>query len=238
MGRRLFAGWWTKPLNHNRRMTARLMSLLIWAAVLATAAYWGLRLFTRATPVPENAVVATAAAPSGASLARLLGTPPPQPVAEAAPVVVDSRFRLLGVVAPRPGQASGLALISVDGKPARAVAVGREIEPGLRVLTVGHRQVELGAMRGTPGITLALPPVAEASRGRLGEAAMVPLPGMPQAGQSGVMLRLPPPPGALPGPLPIPGQIPGQMAQPGVAMPQGDGALPETPTDGNGLATR
>ena len=39
-------------------MTARLMSLLIWAAVLATAAYWGLRLFTRATPVPENAVVA------------------------------------------------------------------------------------------------------------------------------------------------------------------------------------
>lgn len=214
------------------------MSLLIWAAVLATAAYWGLRLFTRATPVPENAVVATAAAPSGASLARLLGTPPPQPVAEAAPVVVDSRFRLLGVVAPRPGQANGLALISVDGKPARAVAVGREIEPGLRVLTVGHRQVELGAMRGTPGITLALPPVAEASRGRLGEAAMVPLPGMPQAGQSGVMLRLPPPPGALPGPLPIPGQIPGQMAQPGVAMPQGDGALPETPTDGNGLATR
>lgn len=208
------------------------MSLLIWAAVLATAAYWGLRLFTRATPVPDNAMVVIAAAPSGASLARLLGTPPPQPVAEAAPVVADSRFRLLGVVAPRAGQASGLALISVDGKPARAVAVGREIEPGLRLLTVGHRQAELGVARGTPGITLALPPLAEAARGRLGDAAMTPTPGLPQAGQPGVMLRLPPPSGTMPVP------IPGQMAQPGVVMQPGDGGLPDTPTDGSGPATR
>lgn len=208
------------------------MSLLIWAAVLAAAAYWGLRLFTRATPVPDNAVVALAAAPSGASLVRLLGTPPPQPVVEAAPVVADSRFRLLGVVAPRAGQSSGLALISVDGKPARAVAVGREIEPGLRLLTVGQRQAELGAARGTPGITLALPPLAEAARGRLGDAAMAP-PGLPQAGQPGVMLRLPPP-GAMPGPVPVPGQ----MAQPGLPMQPNDGNQPDAPAEGNALPTR
>lgn len=46
------------------------------------------------------------------------------------------------------------------------------------------------------------------------------------------MLRLPPPPGAMPVP------IPGQMAQPGVVMQPGEGGLPDTPTDGSGPATR
>ncbi len=211
------------------------MSLLIWAAVLATAVAWGLRLFTRATPVPAGAQVASAAVPAGASLARLLGMPPAAPQAEVAQVVTDSRFRLVGVVAPRGGQASGLALISIDGKPARPVGVGREIEPGLRLLTVNHRQAELGAGGGAPGFTLALPPVAEANRGRPGEAGMAPQPGLPlpgQPGNSGVMLRLPQMPGQMP--RPMPGQVPGQPQQPPqLVMPQpqpgGDGG------DNNGL---
>ncbi|MDH4393076.1 MAG: hypothetical protein QE285_16850, partial [Aquabacterium sp.] len=152
-------------------MTARLMTLLVWAAVLAGAVAWALPFFTRGTPVPAGASLAAPAPPAGAGLPRLMGQPPLQPVADAPVVVADSRFVLLGVVAPRPGRASGLALISVDGKPARAVGVGREIEPGLRVLTVAHRQVELGAGGGAPSVILSLPPLAEAQRGRPGDQA-------------------------------------------------------------------
>ena len=208
-----------KPLNHNRRMTSRLLSLLIWAAVAASAVYWGLRLFTHPTPVPAGAAVANAPAPAAGNLARLLGMPPVQAVAVAAAAPVDSRFRLVGVVAPRIGQASGLALISVDGKPARAVGVGREIEPGLRLLAVSQRQAELGVTGSAPALTLALPALAEANRGRPGEA------GAPPGAAPGAGL------GAMPGAMPgaIPGAMPGAI--PGGAMPSfgnrgGAGGLP------------
>ncbi len=186
------------------------MTLLVWAAVLAGAVGWGLPLFTRSTPVPAGASLAAPAPPSGASLARLLGQPPAQPEVVAPVVVADSRFRLLGVVAPRPGRDSGLALISVDGKPARAVGVGRELEPGLRVLTVAHRQVELGAGGGAPSVTLSLPPLAEAQRGRPGDLA-----GMPgaQPGMAGV------PPGMPSGFMP--NGLPGGVRLAPVRMPQG-----------------
>jgi general secretion pathway protein C len=212
------------------------MTLLVWAAVLAGAVAWGLPLFTRSTPVPAGASLAMAAPPAGASLARLLGQPPAAPVADAPMVVTDSRFRLLGVVAPRPGRASGLALISVDGKPARAVGVGRELEPGLRVLTVAHRQVELGAGGGAPSVTLSLPPLAEAQRGRPGD-----LPGQPGAmvgmppgtvfnGIPGAM-RVPPMPMPSVQPLP-PVQVPQGLPQPNEVVEGGPGSLPYQPDDG------
>lgn len=205
-------------------MTARLMTLLVWAAVLAGAVAWGLPLFTRPTPVPAGASLATPAPPAGASLARLLGQPPAQPEVAAPVVVADDRFRLLGVVASRPGRASGLALISVDGKPARAVGVGRELEPGLRVLTVAHRQVELGAGGGAPSVTLSLPPLAEAQRGRPGDLPGMPgaQPGMPGGvfnGMPGAM-RVPPMPA-----VPVP-----QGVRPNAGMVDGSpGSLPYQP---------
>ena len=198
-------------------MTARLITLLIWAAVAASGVYWGLRLFAQPTPVPAGATVATAPAPATGSLVRLLGVPPAAPVRGDSPaLVVDSRFRLVGVVAARGAAAGGLALISVDGKPPRAVAVGREVEPGLRLLTVSHRQAELGTTRGAPAMTLALPPLAEAQRGRPGDAA-APVVVMP-----GAM------PGALPGALPPFNRPPGVMGQapPGLRPPGGQPQQP------------
>jgi len=160
-------------------MTSRLLSLLIWATVAASAVYWGLRLFTRPLPVPGGAVVASAVLPAAGDLGRLLGTPPAKPVAEVAAQAADSRFRLLGVVVSRAGRLDGLALVSVDGKPARAVAVGREIEPGLRLLAVSQREADFGQVRGAPAFKLSLPMLAEANRGRLGDP---PAGAMPAAG--------------------------------------------------------
>lgn len=208
-------------------MMSRLLSLLIWALVAAGAVFWGLRLFTRPSPVPGGAVVATAPAAATGDLDRLLGAPPVQAVAEAAVVQADSRFKLLGLVAPRAGrlsgQGSGLALISVDGKPARAVAVGREVEAGgLRLLAVSQREADLGLAGGAPSVKLVLPMLAEANRGRLGDApgmmpAAQPLLQQPGAGLFGQPQRAPQ--GAAAG---QPGQT-GRM--PGLAL----GALPQNP---------
>ena len=208
------------------------MSLLIWAAVLATGVAWALPFVTQATPVPAGALLASASAPQDGGLVRLLGTPPPRPLETVEAPVVNSRFILVGVVAPSQGQASGLAMISVDGKLARSVSVGREIEPGVKLLAVSHRQAELGPGGGAPGFTLALPPLAEANRGRLGDQAGVPsLPGLTLPAQppmpAGVPLRMPAPMVGVPGQLTMPRMVaPGQLA-----LPQGSGAAPREPAD-------
>jgi general secretion pathway protein C len=162
-------------------MTSRLLSFVIWLAVAASAAFWGLRLTARPGALPAHASVATASLPQGGDLTRLFGAPPPPVVAEAAPVPADSRFKLLGVVAPAAGQHAGLALIAVDGKTPRAVGVGGRVDGDLVLRSISHRRVELGSSNaGSPSVVLELPPLAEAARGVLpaaqGEGAAQPAP--------------------------------------------------------------
>lgn len=153
-----------EALNDNRRMMMRLMTFAVWAAVAASALAWGLRLGARSQALPAQATVAAAALPAQGDLTRLFGAPAVEAV-EAAPVpAADARFKLLGVVAPRAGQHAGLALIAVDGKPPRALAVGERVDGDLKLLSVSHRRVELGS-DGTAALALELPPVPEPSRG-------------------------------------------------------------------------
>ena len=214
-----------------------MLSLLIWALVAACAVFWGLRLLTRPSPVPGSAVVASAPAAATGDLDRLLGAPPLQ--AEAAVPQADSRFKLLGLIAPRAGQVSGhgsgLALISVDGRPARAVAVGREVETGgLRLLAVSQREADLGAAGAAPSVKLVLPMLAEANRGRPGDPAGMAPPaqplqpfgagalGQPQRPPQGAVVGQPGPAGRMPG-LPL-GAVPqNPMAQAITGnLPQGE----------------
>ncbi len=234
-------------------MTARLMTLLIWAAVAASAVYWGLRLFTPVTPVPAGAAVAEVAAAAAGGLNRLLGAPPVQVAKEededdAEVLPADGRFRLVGVVAPRSGSVTGLALISVDGKPPRAVAVGRELEPGLRLLSVSHRQAELGAGRGQPAMTLALPALAEAQRGRPGEVSPMGQPGAQPGAMPQPAFGRPGAPFVAPGGVPpaammprvtggMPAQAPAMPGTPIRTQPDSDDG-PETPADRNALQTQ
>lgn len=197
-------------------MLARFSSLVVWSLVAATLVAWVLQLGARGPGVPPQTVLASASPAAGVDLSRLLGTAPPPLPAEAMPaepavpaVPADARLRLLGVVAPRPGYTAGLALISVDGKPARAVARGREIEPGgLRVLQVQHRKVELGPALGQPPtVALELPMLPEAARGR------------PDAGPGGAA-GLPGQVGAQPANLPPVVGAPGQIGQAMVMPPK------------------
>ncbi|HSW07113.1 type II secretion system protein N [Aquabacterium sp.] len=167
-------------------MTSRLLSFVIWLAVAATAVFWGLRLTAGSRGLPPHATLATQALPQGGDLTRLFGSPPPEEVAAVVPVAADSRFKLLGVVAPARGQHAGLALIAVDGKTPRAVAVGGRVDGDLVVRSISHRRVELGNDgSGPPSVMLELPAVAEAARGSLpvaqGEAGVPPPPSLPVA---------------------------------------------------------
>lgn len=154
-------------------------------------------------------------------MTRLFGAPAPESVAAAAaPVVVESRFKLLGVAAARAGQRSGLALIAMDDRPARALAVGARVDGAWVVQSIAHRQVDLGPPGGAAALTLTLPIMAEAARG-------VPGPGSPPA--PGPVVA---PPVVQPAPImptfprpfgagrPFPQNLmPGQIA-PGVPGPQ------------------
>ena len=147
------------------------MSLLIWAAVAATAVVWGLKLGVQAAPVPAQAVTVLPTVAAGGDLGRVFGQAPAVAVVAEEAVPTDSRFQLVGVVAPKGSARTGLALISIEGKPARAQQVGRVLEPGLTLVSVGHRQVELGR-QGAAALRLELPPLPEAQRGRPSDGAM------------------------------------------------------------------
>jgi general secretion pathway protein C len=164
------------------RTMTRLSALGLWLLVAACAAYWGLKLFVRPAPVPPQAGTVASGPALRGDLTRLLGT---APVVEEETTVVaaSSRFRLIGVVAPRSPQAAaeGLALIAVDGKPAKAYRVGAAIEGELVLQRVRARGADLGA-RGAPTAAVALdvaalPPAATGRPGGLPPGAA---PGAPR----------------------------------------------------------
>ncbi len=204
-------------------MTSRLLSFVIWAAVALSATFWGLRLLVRPAPLPPHAVLATQPLPQGGDLTRLFGAPPP-PVQAAAPEpVVDNRFKLLGVVAPAAGQHKGLALISVDGKTARAIAIGERVDGNMVLRSITHRRVELSAGDGAPVVTLELPPLAEAARGTLppavgeGGTAPTPTPTIPVIPAPSMATQ-------QPGALRAPGMPP---LRPAVPAPSNNPSLPQ-----------
>lgn len=197
-------------------MQARLTAFLLWAAVAATIVFWALRLGARAPSVPRQAVPVSTAAGARGDLDRLLGRNAPA-AAEEAPVSADAgRFQLVGVVAPRGngGDTEGLAVIAVDGKPARTYRVGGAVDDRWVLQSVRTRGASLGPRGGNAQVQLELPPPPVASTGTL------PAAGSEEPSAAAQPGRLPPN-GAAPRNLP-PGQMPGMARQqiPQQQMPQ------------------
>jgi general secretion pathway protein C len=169
-------------------MAARWFSFVIWAAVAATAAAWGLRLLVPSRAAPLHASTVDMAPSARGDLTRLFGVDA-APVAAAAPAPADSRFRLIGVAAPR-ATGEGLALIAVDGKPPRAYRVGAAVDGDTVLQEVRARGASLGLRGGPAVIKLEIPPLPAAATGALplpsggalpaGPAGLPP-PAMPQA---------------------------------------------------------
>lgn len=76
------------------------------------------------------------------ALTRLLGQGE-APVETVAVVDPGSRMRLTGIIASATGQ--GVALLSLDGKPAKPYRVGSTIEDGLMLQSVEKRSVALAS---------------------------------------------------------------------------------------------
>ena len=138
------------------RWTVQGLTFLLWALAAASAVYWGLKLSAK---VGAGAPVASAGrapvAPDPAAISRLLGA---TPVAAVAVPTLASRFALVGVVADRSG--TGVALISIDGKPAKPFRVGAPVEENLLLQSVQGRRAVLGAGgNGPAALVLELPPV-------------------------------------------------------------------------------
>ncbi len=170
-------------------MLARWWTFGVWALVAGSAFFWGLRIFVQAPAVPRDTVVAQPGGGLRGDLTRLFGAdapPPPPPTAEpvAAP---DPRFVLVGVLSPRsPGAArEGVALIAIDGSPAKAYRVGQVVDNTTVLQSVNARGAQLGPRGGPALVALELAPLPPAATGSLpsiGGPGGAGAPGIPQPG--------------------------------------------------------
>jgi general secretion pathway protein C len=185
-------------------MLARLAAFFVWALVAACVVYWSLKLLVRAPGAPAHSVAVTGAAPERGDLTRLLGVSAVAPVSAMATTPQASRFRLHGVIAPKGKPAAkptgqGVALISVDGKPPRAYAVGARVDNDLVLQSVSLRGASIGLAGGAASVNLEASPLPVAATGKLsGLGAPVPLvaPAAPGAAQFGAGVQVAQPPAA------------------------------------------
>jgi general secretion pathway protein C len=161
-----------KAFNDNRRMLARLSAFVIWSLVAASAVFWALRLAASPPQVPPYAVAVGNSVAVRGDLGRLFGAPQRTAAATQPTPEAPSRFRLIGVMAPRSGAmqtepGGGVALIAVDGKPARPYAVGARLDSDLILQSVGLRTASLGPAQGARSVLLELPALPPPNSGVL-----------------------------------------------------------------------
>ena len=130
------------------------MTFAIWALGAGSAAYWGLKISAHnqsasAVPVGQDAVGSV----DSSAVSRALGAVRVENAsAVLAPVV--GRYSLTGVAAVSASGQRGVALIAIDGKPARPYRVGAVLEDGVLLQSVEARRATLGAT--TNGAVLAV----------------------------------------------------------------------------------
>jgi len=150
----------------------RILTLLAWALAAWSVTFWALQFQgaapSAAAPAPPPAQ-ALAAEP--ADVAKVFGPPietkAPEPVAVAVPVVavVDpaTRFALSGVVASL--APDGVALLSVEGRPARPYRVGASIDNAYTLKSVTSRSAVLVEKASGTTFTVALAAPGSATPG-------------------------------------------------------------------------
>lgn len=147
-------------------MVSRIFAFLVWAACAAGLAYWGLRWLAKPLPVPaHSATVSMTVEPKG-NMAQLLTAPEADPDA-AGPTAEQSalaaRIQLIGLMAANNGSGPGVALLAVDGKPAKAYRVGQAIDGEQVVQAITRQGVDIGLPGQPATATLpaqTLPPAA------------------------------------------------------------------------------
>lgn len=138
------------------RWAPRLAASLLAGLAAAGLVYWGLKVPAPSTGNAFAAVQVPVLAPDTGLVARALGgsaVPADAPLTAAAPAA-SARFALIGVV---DQGGSGVALIGLDGKPAKPVAVGASVGEGWVLRQVQGRSATLERDGDAP-LRLELPP--------------------------------------------------------------------------------
>jgi general secretion pathway protein C len=133
---------------------ARIVSVLLFAALCAIVAGWALQLLAPRAPIAPAGAVAQVQGPPDLSAAGQLfgGVPRPQDtLVQAAP----SNIQVTGVLA---SGDRGVALLAIDGRPAKPFAVGEPVSDGMTVRSVAADAVELERGSGGVPMRLAAPP--------------------------------------------------------------------------------
>ena len=140
-------------------MWIRFVTFVLWLAVGASAVAWIMPWVKPSATEPAAAPVPVAmdgaVPPSDWSPLLTRGSAGPA----VAPVASDaSRFRLVGVAGPvRASGGQGVALLSIDGKPARAFRPGEVVDGARVVMEVTAHTVKIGVPGAPPSLTLQAP---------------------------------------------------------------------------------
>jgi general secretion pathway protein C len=212
-----------------RLPVTHLVSVLLFAALCAITAVWALQLLAPRAPIAPVGAVAQAQPPVDLAAAGGLFGGAPQPVQAAA--AAPSNVQVAGVVAAGP---RSVALLAVDGKPARAFALGETVGDGLRVRSVTADAVELD--RGGQPVRLAAPPRASidvltrgAQAGPAAAGAPQTAPPAPPPPASSGLLRASPAFG-VPPPPPSPAETVGAASPPMMSAPAAQSPVPQAAT--------
>jgi general secretion pathway protein C len=143
-----------------QKWTIGLANFAVWALAAFAAVFWATKVLqppTSGSLVPVATVAAASADP--VPMVRVLGktttVTPPAATQQAAAIDPASRFSLVGVVAGRGN--TGVALLSVDGKPPRPYRVGANIDDSHVLRAVDKRSATLSRGASAPGFSIELP---------------------------------------------------------------------------------
>ena len=215
---------------------APLVAVLLFVALCAICAAWALQLLAPRTPVAPAGTVGQGNAPIDLRLAAsLLGKAPAPQAVDTAPAG-PSDIKVAGVIA---AGARGVALLSINGQPAKPFAVGETVDAETTVIAVSADSVSL-RRRGQTVKSAApeRPSLAILTSGPTERSAKpAPSAAPPMPGAAPMPVSPPPPSGALiapaqsfaSGPGAAPAGLQSGMPNPGSGRP---GAAPLlAPTD-------
>jgi general secretion pathway protein C len=124
-----------------KKLSSVLLHVLMLAIVCAIAAYWGVRILTpQPTAAPPPIAAPAPREPDPMLAARMFGL-----IQQPAQARVASNIQVAGLFAA--GKDSS-AVLTVDGKPARAFVLGQDVAPGTRLVEVNAEGVVVESRAG------------------------------------------------------------------------------------------
>ncbi len=144
-----------KANTRSNSWTLRLFTLMIWLAVGLCAAYWAFKFVTTKPVEATAALAAPTVVVDSKAVAKLLGATD-NVASKPLNTPASTKFVLFGLAGTTRGQ--GVALIALDGKPAKPYRVGSLVADDLVLKSISKTGVILAASTSAAdGVTLELP---------------------------------------------------------------------------------